>query len=147
MWIGWVLVLYTIHFTLHAFIALASFDSYDLNESLPRRANSQFTSSSHGRSWVVCCCSDWMLKISSFVRHREQQFAVRNWAVRMNGGGKESNFRSLLVIGNISTSCMLILDPSRIGTTDRIRKVNMKIFLPIGKLRWNSGDGIVSTPS
>ena len=37
------------HFTLRAFSALVSFGSDDLNESLPRRANSQFASSSHGR--------------------------------------------------------------------------------------------------
>ena len=35
--------------TLHAFSALVSFGFDDLNESLPRRANSQFASSSHER--------------------------------------------------------------------------------------------------
>ena len=35
--------------TLHAFSALVSFGSDDLNVSLPRRANSQFASSLHGR--------------------------------------------------------------------------------------------------
>ena len=50
---------------------------------LPRRANSQFASSLHGRwtrveigellsSLCCCCCSDWMLKISSSVCHEEQ---------------------------------------------------------------------------
>ena len=49
IWIGRVLVLYTGHL-LHAFSA---FD--DLNESLPRRAASQFASSWHER----CTSGDW----------------------------------------------------------------------------------------
>ena len=36
-------MLYTGHFTLHAFSALVRFGSDNSNESLPRRANSQFT--------------------------------------------------------------------------------------------------------
>ena len=48
MCIGRVLVLYTGHL-LHAFIAFISFGSDDLNESLQRRANSQFASSSPER--------------------------------------------------------------------------------------------------
>ena len=83
MWIGWVLVLYTGNFTLNAFSALVSFGSDDLNESLPRRANSQFASSSHGWQTGVeigespslcCCCSDWMLRISSSVRNNLVSF-------------------------------------------------------------------------
>ena len=79
-----VLVLHkgSFHIT-HAFSALVSFGSDDLKESLPRKANSQFGSSLHGRwtrvepidellSSPCCWCSDWMLKISSSVCHQEE---------------------------------------------------------------------------
>ena len=58
MWIGWVLVLYTNHFTLHAFSALVSFGSYDLNEAQPWRANSQFirTTDMSGDWRVISYC-------------------------------------------------------------------------------------------
>ena len=53
----WVLALYTGHFTLHAFSALVSFGSDDLNESLPRRANSQFARTADTRGdWRVVSC-------------------------------------------------------------------------------------------
>ena len=78
------LVLYTGHFTLHAFSALVSFGSDDLNESLPRSANLHLTSSSNGRQTQV--------QIDAIESNSLQ-------AVRMDGGGKASNFRSLVVIG------------------------------------------------
>ena len=88
---GWVLLLYTGHL-LHEFSALVSFSSSDdLNESLARRANLQFTwMADTSGDWRVvrlsslcCCCSDRMLKISSCIRHEEQIRSSQ--AVRMDG--------------------------------------------------------------
>ena len=54
------LVLYTAGHLLHAFSAFDSFGSDDLNESLPRRAASQFASGCHERrtsgDWRVVSC-------------------------------------------------------------------------------------------
>ena len=78
----WVLVLYTGHFTLHAFSALVSFCSDDLN---PRRANSQFASSLHGCQTRVIIYHLFVaaVLILSSICHEEQIRSSQ--AVHMDG--------------------------------------------------------------
>ena len=58
--------------------ALVSFGSEDLNESLPRREKAfpvrtngghEWRSASRKLSFLCCCCSDWILRISTSVRN------------------------------------------------------------------------------
>ena len=86
-------------------IALVSFGSDDLNESLPWRAKVVRTDGGH--EWRLAsrtlsslrssCCSDWMLKISSSVRNNLVPFAMKSksavgkqfaWTADMNGDRK-----------------------------------------------------------